>query len=192
MRDCELVGTELNQQAPGRGSLSADRVRELKATINVKTCVFDIAAITSNAVTGERIITYKLKSSRKAQYIPTTSEYFETLSYPLIFLQGERGWGTDIAKAFPFAQYLCARMLAPERCRDGTPLMCLNKPNTRWLHINRMQLFARVAQLYLVDMLSRAIDFRLFWQRKNRDYMFGIPSANPQVINANAILILLL
>jgi hypothetical protein len=32
---------------------------------------------------------------------------------------------------------------------------------------------SRLGQLYLVDMISRAIDFRLHWQKKNKTYMFG-------------------
>ena len=189
MQDCELIGAEITRitNTTGTPPLDIDKVRELKATINVKTSAFDIAAITSNSVTGDRIITYKLKNCTKAQFIPSTDPYYETLSYPLLFAHAERGWGCDIAKQISFMKYLCARMLAPENASDGEPLYCWNKPREghirRLLRVNRMMLFARVAQLYLVDQVSRSIDFKLNWQRMNKDYMFS-GSRAPQGLEA--------
>jgi hypothetical protein len=101
---------------------SHDADVELRATINVRTSVFDIAAITSDATTGERILTYKLKNCNKASYISHCSKYLEPLSYPLLFPYGENGWSIDIAKDVPFCTYLCSRMLCPERRDSGEAL----------------------------------------------------------------------
>ena len=47
-----------------------------------------------------------------------------------------------------------------------------NDPN-RLLHVNRFQAAGRARQVYLVDMVSRAIDYRLNWHRNNQDTIFG-------------------
>jgi hypothetical protein len=63
VQDCELVGTAIADHTVPP-SYQADI--QLRADINIKTNVFDIAAITSDATTGERILTYKLKSCTRA------------------------------------------------------------------------------------------------------------------------------
>lgn len=177
--DCELVGNVVNEaDLTAEDVADANAVTVVKAIINTKTCAFDVAAITSDATTGDRIVTYKLKSCDKASYIPSTHELFEPLSYLLLFPCGERGWGSDIAKSFPFSKYLCARMLAGEQgarldLTVKNPLRVWNKARTRQLCVNRFQLMSRLGQLYLVDMTSRAIDFRLHWQKTHETYMFG-------------------
>jgi hypothetical protein len=116
VQDCELVGSTIAANS-ATTSYAADI--ELRASINIKTNVFDIAAITSDTTTGERILTYQLKDCNKASYIPSTSAYLEPLSYPLLFPYGEDGWCIDIAKEVPFCTYLCSRMLCPERRDSG-------------------------------------------------------------------------
>ena len=179
VQDCELVGDEMKRVSADFDIQNAEEITRLKAVINVKTCSFDIAAITSDTTTGDRIITYKLKNCSKAQCIPSTHNCFEPLSYPLLFPRGEPGWGVEIKKDFPFADYLRTRMLAGEWTEDGEPLLCDSAETLpdgtpkRRLRVNRCQIMARLGQLYLVDMMSRAIDFRLNWQKLNQSYMFG-------------------
>jgi hypothetical protein len=170
VQDCELVGSAIaDHTVPA--SYHADI--QLRADINIKTNVFDIAAITSDATTGERILTYKLKTCTKASYIPSTSGYLEPLSYPLLFPYGENGWSTDIAKEIPFTTYLCSRMLCPELRDSGEQLTSTNKADDRLIPVNRFQLMARLGQLYLVDMTSRVIDFRLHYQKMNANHFHG-------------------
>jgi hypothetical protein len=64
-------------------------------------------------------------------------------------------------------------MLMPERDFDGNLLTVRNKLNTRDWPINRFQLMSRLGQIYLTDMLSRGIDFRLHWHKHHRNYIFG-------------------
>jgi hypothetical protein len=146
---------------------------ELRASINIQTNVFDIAAITSDVTTGERILTYKLKHCAKARCIPSTSTYLEPLSYPLLFPYGEDGWSIDIAKEFPFTTYLCNRMLCPELRDSGEQLTSMNKDESRFIPTNRFQLMVRLGQLYLVDITSRFIGFRLNFQRLNANHFHG-------------------
>ncbi|KAJ1398675.1 hypothetical protein B484DRAFT_484083, partial [Ochromonadaceae sp. CCMP2298] len=170
VQDCELVGSTIGDLA-APASYEADI--ELVASINIKTNVFDIAAITSDTTTGERILTYKLKECAAACCIPSTSAYLEPLSYPLLFPYGEDGWCTDISKEVKFSTYLCCRMLCPERRDSGEALASVNKDDSRLLPVNRFQLMARLGQLYLVDMTSRVIDFRLHFQKNNANHFHG-------------------
>ncbi|KAJ1400064.1 hypothetical protein B484DRAFT_471263, partial [Ochromonadaceae sp. CCMP2298] len=171
VQDCELVGSTMGAAISATPSFQADA--ELRASINIQTNVFDIAAITSDVTTGERILTYKLKHCAKARCIPSTSTYLEPLSYPLLFPYGEDGWSIDIAKEFPFTTYLCNRMLCPELRDSGEQLTSMNKDESRCIPTNRFQLMARLGQLYLVDMTSRVIDFRLNFQRINANHFHG-------------------
>jgi hypothetical protein len=61
----------------------------------------------------------------------------------------------------------------PERNFDGNILTVRNEQNTRDWPINRFQLMSRLGQIYLADMLSRGIDFRLHWHKHHRNYIFG-------------------
>ena len=56
---------------------------------------------------------------------------------------------------------------------DGTSLQVRNRKG-ELITVNRFQLMSRLAQTYLVDNLSRAIDFRLNWHRKHQEDVFGI------------------
>ena len=48
-----------------------------------------------------------------------------------------------------------------------------NKKGDKLLATNRVQLMTRVSQYYLVEQFSRALDFRLNWQKKKKGYIFG-------------------
>jgi hypothetical protein len=132
-----------------------------------------VAAITSDATTGERVLTYKRKGERCAKTIPSTHRLLEPLSYPLLFPYGESGWSAMNRTTLEYHPYLCSRMLMPERDFDGNILTVRNKQNTRDWPINRFQLMSRLGQIYLTDMLSRGIDFRLHWHKHHRNYIFG-------------------
>jgi hypothetical protein len=132
-----------------------------------------VAAITSDATTGERVLTYKRKGERCAKTIPSTHRLLEPLSYPLLFPYGESGWSAMNRTTLEYHPYLCSRMLMPERDFDGNILTVRNKQNTRDWPINRFQLMSRFGQIYLTDMLSRGIDFRLHWPKHHRNYIFG-------------------
>lgn len=141
--------------------------------INARTSHFDVAAITSDDVTGNRTLTIRRKGSNQTSTISTTDSKLEPLSYPLLFPFGEDGWGDKIRKTIKFPKYLLSRMLMGEKNEDGSPLLYLNKAN-KLVTTNRFQLMCRLGQTYLVDNLSRAIDFRLSWHKQHQNDIFGI------------------
>jgi hypothetical protein len=61
-------------------------------------------------------------------------------------------------------------MLCPERRDSGE---ALTNTDSILVPVNRFQLMARLGQLYLVDMTSRVIDFRLHFQKKNANHFHG-------------------
>ena len=64
-------------------------------------------------------------------------------------------------------------MLMGEKNLDGTTLQVRNRKG-KLITVNRFQLMSRLAQTFLVDNVSRAIDFRLAWHRKHQEDVFGI------------------
>jgi len=127
--------------------------RTVHPIINGTTSFLDVAAITADRTTGNRIITYHRKNELHSSNIQMTDCLMEPLCYVLLFPYGKGGWGSDIRKILHFNQYLCCRMIRPEKCNDGTILRAFNKDNTRELPVNRFQLMSRLGQTYLVDMV---------------------------------------
>ena len=115
----------------------------------------DIAAVTDDTIIGNRVIRFKLKNTNTWKQIPVTHPDIEPLSYPLLFLEGEQGWGDNVAKAVPFCSYIVSRMLMPEE-----NCSVRNAANTKWISANRFQIFARLSQYWLCDSVSRSIDRR--------------------------------
>ena len=148
--------------------------RNLLADINASMTYFEVAQITDDSPTGNRCIRIKLRGSASTSTIQMTSGFLEPVSYPLFFPYGEKGWSADIKDSLTFMSYLASRILMPEYNADGTPFTCpsLKDPNIR-IHCNRFQAAARLKQVYLVDMVSRAIDYRLKWNTNNQDVIFG-------------------
>ena len=85
------------------------------ATINEATSYLDVAQITSDDVTGNRIITFQRKGQRKATSLSCTDKMWEPFIYPLLFFHAERGWGEDIRKELRYTDYLVSRLLCPEK-----------------------------------------------------------------------------
>jgi len=141
--------------------------------LNTATSHFDVAAISSDVFGGNRVLTIRRKGSLQTNTIHTTDSKLEPLSYPLLFPYGEDGWGEHIRKAIKFPKYLLSRMLMGEKQEDGTTLLIRNKKG-KLISVNRFQLMSRLGQTYLVDNLSRAIDYRLAWHKKHQKDVFGV------------------
>jgi hypothetical protein len=122
--------------------------------------------------------------------INSASDVVEPLCYVLLFPYGERGWSRDISKKVEFTEYMCSRFKMPEKTfpSEFDPILDLNgeivenphgllrqwnKAGTKLLATNRFQLMARVSQYYQVEQLSRALDFKLKWHKKNQGFIFG-------------------
>jgi len=154
--------------------------------LNARTSHFDVAAITSDDIRGNRTLTITRKGSNQTSTIATTDNKLEPLSYPLLFPYGEDGWGESIRKSIKFPKYLLSRMLMGEKNIDGTSLSFLNRKGIM-ITVNRFQLMCRLGQTYLVDNLSRAIDFRLAWHIKHQKDIFGINDVENVQDNDNPI-----
>ena len=127
--------------------------RTVRPAINGTTSFLDVAAITADRTTGNRIIRYHRKNQLYSSDIQMTDCLMEPLCYVLLFPYGNGGWGADMRKTLRFNDYLCCRMVRPERNHDGTLLRMFNKAKTRQIPVNRFQVMSRLRQTYLVDMV---------------------------------------
>ena len=164
VQSCKLLGkafTAVNEQNYPEDALEPAQVAFPPNVIaEINECgenphALDIAAVTDDTIIGNRVIRFKLKNSNSWKQIPVTHPDIEPLSYPLLFLEGEQGWGDNIAKEVPFCNYIVSRMLMPEE-----NCWVRNAESTKWILANRFQLFARLAQYWLCDSVSRSIDRR--------------------------------
>ena len=123
--------------------------RTVRPIINGTTSFLDVAA-----TTGNRVIRYHRKNDFYSSDIQMTDCLMEPLCYVLLFPYGKGGWGADMRKTLRFNDYLCCRMIRPEKNQDGTLLRVFNKARTREIPVNRFQLMSRLGQTYLVDMVK--------------------------------------
>jgi len=99
------------------------------ATINETTSYLDVAQITSDVATGNRIITFQRKGENRASSLSCTDKMWEPFIYPLFFTHAERGWGADIRGALKYTDYLVARLLCPEKVQSNGNRKTLRVPN---------------------------------------------------------------
>jgi len=142
--------------------------RSVIAQINSTTQDFDVAAFTSNDIRGNRVMTITRKNQTFSTNIQCTDSKLEPISYPLLFPRGEDGWGASIRATIQFPKYLLCRMIMPELDLSVT------NQGGKVIYVNRFQLMARLGQTYLVDNLSRAIDYRLAWHQQHQQDIFNI------------------
>ena len=89
-------------------------ITELSPQFNIATQDFDVSFITSDNVLGNRILKVQRTGSKNSTNIDTFDSLFEPLSYPLLFPNGQDGWGEKVRAAVPFHNYLPWRMLCPD------------------------------------------------------------------------------
>jgi len=84
-----------------------DNIRHnMLVEMNYRTSHFDDAAITSDNMYGNRILTITQKWINKKIIISTIDNKLELLSYPLLFPYGVDGWGNSIRKSIKFPKHL--------------------------------------------------------------------------------------
>ena len=176
VQSCQILGKAvdiINNQNPEDDYLPAEEAftPEVIAQINsINTPhLLDVASVTDDSIVGNRVIRFKLRGTKFWNKLPITHHHLEPLTYPILFIEGEDGWGTNISKEIHFPDYIVSRMLMPE---EG--LYVRNDSNTKWIPTNRFQLFARIAQYWLCDSVSRNIDCRLNWVKNNQNYIQGM------------------
>ena len=122
-RDCEQIGMYANDY------MQSETTVNVIATINEATSYLDVAQITSDSVSGNRIITFQRKGERHTTTIDCTDSMWEPFSYPLLFFHGERGWGDDMRSTLRYPDYLISRLLRPEKIDDNGVKITLRVPN---------------------------------------------------------------
>jgi len=87
VREIENIGICSNTQQ------MTNNTHNMIVELNSRTSHFDVAAITSDDVTGNRALKIRRKGSNHTSNIATTDSKLEPLSYPLLLPFGEDGWG---------------------------------------------------------------------------------------------------
>src|SRR3546814_6635795 len=103
-----------------------------------------------------------VQGQEQPQYLRGNDPLRDPLCYPLLLPHGDLGWGLDNTYDCEHAEYLRYRMLIPE---EGLEMQTQSRQ--RYV-VNRFQLFSRVAQVYLVDTISRIEDNRLNFIRSHQ------------------------
>ena len=183
VQELQWIGRGLKRSLQQQNSvINMDEVHHLTASLNVQTSTMEVGCMLSDESEGN--IIYKFNVKNMTHTISSASNVVEPLCYVLLFPWAERGWSTDISKSIGFMSYMCSRLKMPERTFpssfdpgvDNNPNSLLrqwNKDGTKLLPTNRFQLMTRLSQYYIVEQLSRALDFKLQWHKKNRGYIFG-------------------
>ena len=175
VQHCKIIGEAvqiINDQnypdedyEPAQEAFTKEVISQINSVSNIPH-LLDVASVTDDTVIGKRIVEFKLRGTKRWEKIPITSVHIEPLSYPILFIAGEDGWGIDLKPEVNFPDYIVSRMLMPE-----PNLYVRNAANNKFLPSNRFQLFARVAQYWLCDCVSRSIENRLEWIRNNQSYV---------------------
>lgn len=164
VRQLQQIGRLSNLQ------VNQENERNVIAIMNSSVQDFDLAAFITDDLRGNRIMIITRKNLNFSTNIQCTDCKLEPISYPLLFPRGEDGWGASIRAIIPFPKYLACRMLMPE-----SDLIVTNQGG-KVIAVNRFQLMARLGQTFLVDNLSRAIDYRLAWYQQHQQDIFNIGS----------------
>ena len=149
--------------------------QEIMPRLNLSTTAFEIASIVSeDANRPNRRIVFQLRNEPYPSSISLMSNLMEPLCYPIFFPYGEKGWGDDIRKQYKFHDYILHRFLLPERDVSGRLLLMPTQSTPpRLIPFSRFQLMFRLGQTYLVDMISRNIDYRLQFNAFTQYTLFG-------------------
>ena len=144
--------------------------RNLLQTINGSTTYLDIGVLRADNVSGERIVVFHPKGNRSGSSatLGLGNRFMETYTYPMFFTRGEPGWGEDCKPEVHLQQYMMSRILQA----GDLMLPSLLDPAVR-LPVNRMQAMPRLAQVWMVDMMSRMYDIGLSWVYRNQSLIRG-------------------
>ena len=145
--------------------------------MNQRSSKFDVGSISSINPAGNRVIVYVLKGDGNNREYKTNSglsKFLEPLGYPLFFTRGEDGWSwKDDRKIIDIRSYLCAKICMPEKNINDEWIEVLNKTKTKMLKVNRFNIFCKLTQMYLCDMVSRLEDFQLKFVERKNSQLFG-------------------
>jgi hypothetical protein len=109
----DIEGTIAHRE---RDAGDARTMPQVIATLNEHAQYLEVAQISSDSETGNRIMYFNVRGMGGGRWSHQTmrSPYVEPLCYPVLFPFGENGWGEDIADQVSFYSYLASRLLMPE------------------------------------------------------------------------------
>ncbi|CDO71194.1 hypothetical protein BN946_scf184845.g64 [Trametes cinnabarina] len=114
-------------------------------------------------VNARRIVISRTNSQN--QTIPTTSRFWEPLSYPLLFPHGTLGWGLAHSSGDNTARLGHHGLDAAAEESETTQIWFYR---ARLLREERFAIFGRLTNEYVVDMFSRNLEARLHYIRSNQ------------------------
>ena len=146
--------------------MTSDKIQDFVVGVNNNSNFFDIGLLRMDAI-GERVVSFINKSSQ-GKTIPLYSCMRHPLSYPMLFPNGEYGWGNDN----PNLQHGCIRMPQFVSCRllhlEDIKLPSLLNPSIKF-KTNRFETMSRLSQVMVVDDVSTMIDTKLKFTANNQD-----------------------
>jgi hypothetical protein len=109
-RDLRFVGSVLSRMDNDGVAVSAEVVN---ASLRNEVQYFDVAHLTEDRATGERVVRFNTIAGQRGE-VDMDSEHVEPMTYPVLFMHGERGWGKRDGALIPYNRYLSSRLLMPE------------------------------------------------------------------------------
>jgi hypothetical protein len=158
MEEIELGGNE-------------ESIAELVLSIGGTSEYMDIGIIEDDRSSGNRVVRFKPKDGKgNIRNLDKNNPLKLPYCYPLIWSQGEDGYNKESGINMP--AYISSIMF---RCEINFKLKSLLFPNEVYANIttNRLQAFARLGQVVVVDLVSQMIDTRLDWIMKHQDEIIG-------------------
>jgi len=132
-----------------------------------------ISAFMCDNPTGQMEFRFAVRLEQTGQLMPTTLRYdspdVEPLCYPLFHWFGEKGYNrwknTYNGKQIHFMEYLRSRLMMPEQ----DDCFVLKTQSGRYIRLSRLM------QYFVVENVSRSVDYRLEYERKRQPLIFGEP-----------------
>ena len=109
-KELQFVGSIINEMDARQAPISAEVVN---ASLRNAVQYFDVAHLTEDRATGERVVRFNTVAGRNGE-VDMDSLHVEPMTYPLLFMHGERGWSKQDESDIPYNRYLSSRLLMPE------------------------------------------------------------------------------
>ena len=140
----------------------------------VQACRVDVCSVLErpqSSIPGPReIVIFKRNQAtgkQKAERIKSLEHcLYETLTYPLIFHFGEKGWTSSMQSQMTLLEYIRARLFVPE-ASGGRALTYVGGRGAN-LPCSRLQGMAWLGQQYALDAFCRLEEQRLQFQARNQ------------------------
>lgn len=142
-------------------------MENLQLSLSGSTEYLDIAVLTNDKASGNRVVRFMPKNGLgEYKKLDWGNCLMESYCYPLLFSRGERGWAKDLK--LPMCDYISNRLL---QCEFEKPSHLY--PYHKSLMTNRFCAMAKLGSVWAVDCVSRMVDNKLNFVKKNQPLLFG-------------------